>query len=206
MKSLHKEEMMKLINYALQQQIEYLSEEKSKQYFKEYLQSILEDTSTPYFQRCDYVGLSLNELKSKIDTLAKDISELQTYKKKLSSALDIAKELTAEVLINNGIDRIDGNIISSLTLTNATSKTKDEIFIKDENAVLGLGYVKFSVDVEAVEKALQTKEGKKELKKYVDVIPITVTTPAKVKINTKRNPSNNTIETDEILVIEENVA
>ncbi len=197
---------MKLINYALQQQIEYLSEEKSKQYFKEYLQSILEDTSTPYFQRCDYVGLSLNELKSKIDTLAKDISELQTYKKKLSSALDIAKELTAEVLINNGIDRIDGNIISSLTLTNATSKTKDEIFIKDENAVLGLGYVKFSVDVEAVEKALQTKEGKKELKKYVDVIPITVTTPAKVKINTKRNPSNNTIETDEILVIEENVA
>ena len=66
--------------------------------------------------------------------------------------------------------------------------------------------MKFSVDVEAVEKALQTKEGKKELKKYVDVIPITVTTPAKVKINTKRNPSNNTIETDEILVIEENVA
>ena len=33
MKSLHKEEMMKLINYALQQQIEYLSEEKSKQHF-----------------------------------------------------------------------------------------------------------------------------------------------------------------------------
>lgn len=66
--------------------------------------------------------------------------------------------------------------------------------------------MKFSVDVEAVEKALQTKEGKKELKKYVDVIPITVTTPAKVKINTKRNPSNNTIEIDEILVIEENVA
>lgn len=197
---------MKLVNYALQNQIEHLSEEKSKQHFKEYLQSILEDTSTPYFQRCDYVGLSLDELKSKINTLAKDISELQAYKKKLTSALDIAKTLTAEIFNSNGIDRMDGNIISSLTLTNATSKTKDEIFIKDENAVLGLGYVKFSVDVEAVEKALQTKEGKKELKKFVDVIPITVTTPAKVKVNTKRNPSNNTIETDEILVIEENLA
>jgi chromosome segregation ATPase len=114
---------MKLVNYALQQQIEYLSEEKSKQHFKEYLQSILEDTSTPYFQRCDYVGLSLNELKSKIDTLTKDISELQEYKKKLSSALDIAKELTAEVFINNGIDRIDGNIISSLTLTKPSITT-----------------------------------------------------------------------------------
>lgn len=83
MKSLHKEEVMKLVNYALQQQIEYLSEDKSKLHFKEYLQSILEDTSKPYYQRCDYVGLSLNELKSKIDTLAKDISELQTYKKSL---------------------------------------------------------------------------------------------------------------------------
>ena len=28
-------------------------------------------------------------------------------------------------------------------------------------ALINLGYVKFSVDIEAVEKALQTKEGKK---------------------------------------------
>ena len=64
---------------------------------------------------------------------------------------------------------------------------------------------KFSVDVEAVEKALQTKEGKKELKKLVDVMPITVTTPAKIKVNTKRTSVNNVeaIEVDEILVIEE---
>ncbi len=197
---------MKLVNYALQNQIEYIDENKTNTHFKEYLQSILEDTSKPYYQRADYIGLSLNEIKSKIDCLSKDIAELQSYKKKLTTALDIAKTQVAEIFNSNGIDRMDGNIISSLTLTNAISKTKDEIFIKDENAVLGLGYVKFSVDVEAVEKALQTKEGKKELKKYVDVIPITVTTPAKVKVNTKRNPSNNTIETDEILIIEENVA
>ena len=54
-----------------------------------------------------------------------------------------------------------------------TSKTKDEIIIKMKMHLLNLGYVKFSVDLEAVEKALQTKEGKKkELKKFVDVIPI----------------------------------
>ena len=59
--------------------------------------------------------------------------------------------------------------------------------------------------IEAVEKALQTKEGKKELKKLVDVIPITVTTPAKIKVNTKRAAVNNVeaIEVDEILVIEQ---
>ena len=199
---------MKLINYQLQTQIEYLSEDKSKQHFKDYIKLILEDTSKPYYQRADYIGLSLNEIKSKIDTLASDISDLQTLKKKLTSSLEIAKELTANVLVENGIDRIDGNIISSLTLTTPTSKTKDEILIKDENAVMSLGYVKFSVDTEAIEKALQTKEGKKELKKFVDIATITVSTPSKIKVNTKRVSANNTLnieprETDEILIIEE---
>ena len=200
---------MKLVNYQLQTQIEYLSDENkpNNEFFKKYLQSILEDTSKPYYQRADYIGLSINEIKSKIDTLTSDISELQALKKKLSNALDIAKIQVAEIFISNGIDRIDGNIISSLTLTNATSKTKDEIIIKNEDALINLGYVKFSVDMEAVEKALQTKEGKKELKKFVEVIPITVTTPAKIKVNTKRTSANNVevVETDEILVIEEQI-
>ena len=198
---------MKLVNYALQTQIEYLAEEKPNNFFKEYLQGILEDTSKPYYQRADYIGLSLNEIKNKIDTLSSDISELQALKKKLTSALDIAKVQVAEIFASNGIDRIDGNIISSLTLSNATSKTKDEIIIKNEDALINLGYVKFSVDLEAVEKALSTKEGKKELKKFVDVTPITISTPAKIKVNTKRTSANNTqtVETDEILVIEEQI-
>ena len=196
---------MKLVNYQLQTQIEHLGEDKPNNFFKEYLQSILEDTSKPYYQRADYIGLSLNEIKSKIDTLTSDISDLQALKKKLSNALEIAKVQVADIFIANGIDRIDGNIISSLTLTNPTTKTKDEILIKDEKTLINLGYVKFSVDLEAIEKALQTKEGKKELKKLVEVMPITVTTPAKIKVNTKRTSVNNVeeIEVDEILVIEE---
>lgn len=198
---------MKLVNYQLQTQIEYLSDEKSNNFFKEYLQGILEDTSKPYYQRADYIGLSLNEIKNKIDCLTSDISDLQALKKKLSNALDIAKVQVAEIFTSNGIDRMDGNIISSLTLSNATTKTKDEIIIKNEEALINLGYVKFSVDMEAVEKALQTKEGKKELKKYVDVIPITIINPAKIKVNTKRVPANNVeaVETDEILVIEQEI-
>ena len=200
---------MKLVNYQLQTQIEYLCENKTNSHFKDYLKSVLEDTSKPYYQRADYIGLSLNEIKSKIDTLTSDIQDLQALKKRLNSALEIAKELTANVFLENGIDRIDGNIISSLTLTNATSKTKDEIFIKDENAVMGLGYVKFSIDMDAIEKALQTKVGQKELKKFVDATPITITTPAKIKVNTKRASANNVQtelnETDEILVIEQEI-
>jgi hypothetical protein len=197
---------MKLVNYQLQTQIEYLSEDKSKQHFKDYIKTILEDTSKPYYQRADYIGLSLNELKSKIDILTNDISDLQALKKKLTSSLEIAKELTAQIFVDNGIDRMDGNIISSLTLSNATTKSKDVILIKDENAVMQLGYVSFSVDMDAVELALQTKEGKKELKKFVDITNIVTNVPKKVKVNTKRVPVNETNtnnETDEILIIEE---
>jgi hypothetical protein len=198
---------MKLVNYQLQTQIEYLSDDKSNNFFKEYLQGILEDTTKPYYQRADYIGLSLNEIKNKIDCLTSDISDLQALKKKLTTALEIAKVQVAEIFTTNGIDRMDGNIISSLTLSNASSKTKDEIIIKNEEALINLGYVKFSVDMEAVEKALTTKEGKKELKKFVDVMPITITTPAKIKVNTKRASANNiqTVETDEILVIEHQI-
>ena len=196
---------MKLVNYKLQNQIEILSEEKSQKFFKEYLQTILEDTSKPYYQRADYIGLSLNEIKTKIDFLSKDIAELQSYKKKLTTALDIAKTQVAEIFSSNGIDRMDGNIISSLTIQKSSTKEKSTINIKDENKLMGLGFVKFSVDTNAVKKALETKQGQKELKGLVEVVPTIVTTPAKVKVNTKRSSSNNTIETDEILVIEEHL-
>lgn len=198
---------MKLVNYNLQTQIEYLDENKSNSHFKEYLQSILEDTSKPYYQRADYIGLSLNEIKNKIDFLTNDISELQSLKKRLSNALEIAKVQVAEIFISNGIDRIDGNIISSLTLSNESSKDKNIITVLDENKVMGLGYVKFSLDLEAIEKALQTQTGQEELRGLVDITPLSITTPAKVKVNSKRTSVNNSFSsTDEILVIEEQIA
>jgi len=193
---------MKLVNYTLQNQIEALNDSKPKQHFKEYLKTILEDENKPYYSKADYVGLSLNELKNKIDDISTSIKELQSYKKKLSSALDIAKTITAEVLLENGIDRIDGNIISSLTISKPSSKTKTTIKVLDEQAVMGLGYVKFEPDIEAIQKALQTKKGKDELEHLVSIDITTSTTPPKVKINTKRD-INNTISTSELLELKQ---
>jgi len=195
---------MKLINYQLQTQIETLKDTKSKKFFKEYLQNILEDDSKPYYQKADYVGLSLNELKNKIDYIAQNIQELQAYKKKLSSSLDIAKVITAEVFNKNGIDRIDGGIISSITLSKETSKVKETLTIKDEKAVMGLGHVQFEPDTESILKAMKTKEGQEELSKFVSISSDIIITPSKVKINTKRISANT--DTDEILTIEKKVA
>ena len=177
---------MKLVNYKLQTQMENLNEDSTNQYLKEYLKSILEDSNTPYFQKADYIGLSLQEIASKIECIGTDIRELQAYKKKLQTALSLAKELVADVLIQNGVDRVDGNYISSLTLQAESKSTKTDLIILDENKVMGLGYVKFSPDIEAIKIALQTSKGKKELEGLVSVITETTTIKPRVKVNTKK--------------------
>ena len=185
---------MKLVNYKLQTQMENLNESSTNTHFKEYLKSILEDTSTPYFQKADYIGLSLQDIASKIEYIGTDIRELQAYKKKLQTALTLAKELVADVFIQNGVDRVDGNFISSLTLQEESISTKSDVVILDENKVMGLGYVKFTPDIEAIKIALNTAKGKKELEGLVSVITETTTIKPKVKVNSKKaiNNTNNT--------------
>lgn len=185
---------MKLVNYKLQTQMENLNESSTNTHFKEYLKSILEDSSTPYFQKADYIGLSLQEIASKIEYIGTDIRELQNYKKKLQTALTLAKELVADVFISNGVDRVDGNFISSLTLQEESTTTKSDLIILDENKVMTLGYVKFTPDIEAIKIALNTAKGKIELEGLVSVITETTTIKPKVKVNSKKaiNNTNNT--------------
>ena len=185
---------MKLVNYKLQTQMENLNESSTNTHFKDYLKSILEDTSTPYFQKADYIGLSLQDIASKIEHIGTNVRELQNYKKKLQTALTLAKELVADVLIQNGVDRVDGNYISSLTLQAESISTKSDVVILDENKVMGLGYVKFTPDIEAIKIALETPKGKKELEGFVSVITETTTIKPKVKVNSKKaiNNTNNT--------------
>ena len=192
---------MKLVNYKLQTQMENLNEESTNAHFKDYLKSILEDSNTPYFQKADYIGLSLQEIASKIEYIGTDIRELQAYKKKLQTALTLAKELVADVLIQNGVDRVDGNFISSLTLQAESTTTKSDVVVLDENKIMGLGYVKFSPDIEAIKIALETPKGKKELEGLVSVIKETTTIKPKVKVNSKK-AINNTNSTQKPSTIE----
>ncbi len=192
---------MKLVNYKLQTQMENLNENSSNKHFKEYLKSILEDSNTPYFQKADYVGLSLQEIASKIEYIGTDIKELQAYKKKLQTALTLSKELIAEVLIENGVDRVDGNFISSITLQKESKASKTDVVILDKNEVMSLGYVKFEPDIEAIKIALETPKGKKELNGFASLITQTSTIKSKVKVNSKKS-SNNTQDTQKPITLE----
>ena len=196
---------MKLVNTQLQSQMERLSKAKSTEYFIEHIRAILEDTSRPYYKRADYLGLSLLELQSKIDTLTQDIQELQKLKKRLSEASEIAKEVIASIFVIHGIDRMDGNILSSLTLTPETSKTKLSLKILDEEAVMRLGYIKVEPDLQAIEKAMMDIDSMEELDEFVSIESTSVTIPAKIKVNTKKRTSHHT-QVDELLALADNAA
>ena len=136
----------------------------------------------------------MQDIASKIEYIWTIVIELQNYKLIIQTALTLAKELVADVFISNGVDRVDGNLISSLTLQAESISTKSDLIILDENKVMTLGYVKFSPDIEAIKIAINTAKGKKELEGLVSVITETTTIKPKVKVNSKKaiNNTNNT--------------
>jgi hypothetical protein len=194
---------MKMINYRLQNEIENLKVDK-KDWFKNSIRQILE-SDKPYYVKADYIGLSIKELDNKISYIADDIKELQTLKKHLTVAKTTALEVTAEVLAEYGIDRLDGTSISSITITPPKSKTKDIFKIIDSDALIQLGYMNVVVDENAVKEAMCTLEGMNEVDKFIETNIITENIPARIKINSKRNSEQNSNIT-EILTIDNNQA
>ena len=192
-----------IVKYRLQTEMENLKL-GSVNWFKDYIKQVLE-SDKPYYEKADYLAYSINQLQNKIDYVSSEIKELQDLKKSLASSKELAMQITASVLAEYGIDKLEGANISSITITPEKSKTENVILIKDEQAVMRLGFVSFSPDYEAIEKTLSSNDGYawEELSQYVEVSKITTTTQSKIKINNKRNASNNINQMDEILVIEE---
>jgi len=196
---------MEIKKYRLQSEMEHLKE-GNQDWFKDYLRSVLE-SDKPVYAKTDYIATSIKQLENQISYVNDEIKELQSLKKNLTDAKELAMQLTASVLHDYGIDKLEGTTVSSITITPQKVKTSNVITIKDEQAVLGLGYVSFSPDYKAIEQAIETKSGNElsELMQFIDVNTLTVTTPEKIKINNKR-AVNSTKKIDDEIIIEENVA
>ena len=180
---------MKMTNYRLQTEIENIKEDK-QEWFKNYVRQVLE-SNKPYHAKADYIGLSVKELDNKISYISDDIKELQALKKNLTSAKATALEATATVLSEYGIDRLDGTSISSITITPKKTKLKESFKIIDSDALIKLGYFSVVVDEQAVKEAMLTVEGMDTIDEFVEVGVVSEETPAKIKVNPRRNSSNN---------------
>ena len=191
---------MKTTNYRLQTEIEYLSTADQKEWFKNYIRQVLE-SDKPYHAKADYIGLSIKEIDNKINYLTNDIKEMQSLKKSLQTAKTLAQETIASTLLEYGIDRIDGTVVSSITITPQKTKFKEKLVILDEEALIQLGYYKVVADEEAVKKAMQTLESMDEIDRYTQVEVEKEVIPARIKVNTRRGTTNN--QASELLNITE---
>lgn len=196
---------MELKKYRLQSEMENLKQ-GNEEWFKDYVRGVLE-SNKPYFEKADYIAYSINQISNKIDYISNEIKELQELKKSLNNSKELAMQITASILTNEyGISKLESGVaISSITVTPEKSKTSQVITIKNEQAVLGLGYVSFIPDYSAIEVDLvkKSKAELKELMQFIEVNTITETIPEKIKINNKK--AVNSTKSDEI-IIEENVA
>ena len=180
---------MKMTNYRLQTEMEHIKPDNTE-WFKDYVRQVLE-SDKPYHVKTDYIGLSIKEIDNKIEYLSSDIKEMQNLKKSLQNAKAVALEAAASVLAEYGIERLDGTAISSITITPAKIKTKETFNIIDADALMQLGFCKVVIDEEAVREVMSTIEGMNEIDPYVEVGIIEEKIPAKIKVNPKRNSTNN---------------
>ena len=194
---------MKMTNYRLQTEIENIKVDKTE-WFKNYVRQVLE-SEKPYHVKADYIGLSIKELDNKISYIGEDIKELQALKKNLANAKAIALEATASVLQEYGIDRLDGTAISSITITPKKTKLKETFRVINSDALIKLGFYKVVVDEESVKEAMLTLEGMESIDEFVEVGIAKEEVPAKIKVNSRRNSSNNQA-TELLNLVEQQVA
>jgi len=180
---------MKMTNYRLQTEIENIKEDK-QEWFKDYVRQVLE-SNKPYHIKADYIGLSIQELQNKIDYLSEDIKEMNALKKSLTTAKATALQATATVLSEYGIDRLDGTVISSITITPHKTKLTETFKVLDADALIKLGFYTVVVDEQSVKDAMLTVEGMDAIDKYVEIGVVNEEVPAKIKVNARRSSTNN---------------
>lgn len=100
----------------------------------------------------DYVGFVLESLEDRVKRIDETIKELQDAKKAINAQSDIIKIGVSEWLTENGIEKLNGDRISSISVFN--KKESYELVIIDEELVINAGYFKMVVDKTATKQAL----------------------------------------------------
>ena len=156
---------------------------QTKLIFKEEIKNLLEDTSKKEYQKADSIAEMFLDIDEKIDYLKSQIKLLNTIKKQLETSKQTAREIIAEIFEEYGIDRLNGVMISSLTITPSKEEVKEHIVVKDEEALIKLGYAK--VDEKKLQKALYTDKYN-EIEPYIDIELENVVKPSTIKINKRK--------------------
>ncbi len=117
----------------------------------------------------DYVAFGVENLTQNIERAKQAKKELDAYIKEQTSAIETVKEGTAKWLTDNGIDKLEGMRISSLT--SYTPKEKETFNILDNDFFIGMGFKIETVTVDK-EKAREWIDKQIEVNGYHAVVEV----------------------------------
>jgi len=127
----------------------------------------------------DYMELVTGNIETKILNIKNYVAELNSIKKDEEDRLEYIKEQSASWLENEGVKKLEGIHVSSITIND--TKPKENVIIENEEELINIGYYKKTLDKTAVKQALQS--GKK-LEGFATLEIIHMAN--KIKVNKKR--------------------
>ena len=101
----------------------------------------------------DYVGFGLDNLELQMKRYKDYKKELDGLIESVESQIDIIKVSTAKWLKESGVDSLNGDLVSSMKVTQP--KSKEELKITNEESLINQGYFKTTADKTAVKMAIQ---------------------------------------------------
>ena len=140
------------------------------------LNNKLESTSPA--QTVDYMALALDHIDSKIADAKSAVKAIQEVIKHEEARKEHIKEECAVWLEDTGLDKLDGMIVSSVSINK--TKAKENLIVTDEEALINGGYFKTVIDTSKAKKDLL--EGKEVEGARIEVIHVA----NKIKVNKKR--------------------
>jgi len=103
-------------------------------------------------QAVDYVGFALENIDNSIERIDNAIKELQAIKKEALAQSELIKIGVSDWLTSNGIEKLNGDRISSISVFN--KKETQELVIDNEESVINSGHFKMTIDKTSAKHAL----------------------------------------------------
>ena len=142
--------MSKLLNKIAEQSYETRLEYSNIENINVILDAKLEATSP---QRVvDYISLSLDNINSNIERMKEAKKELDSLIKAQGTQKEIIKNGCAGWLSDAGVKKLDGDIVSSVSIY--SPKPKETLKVINEESLINQGYFKTVVDKTAVKNAI----------------------------------------------------
>ena len=162
---------------------------KTQSWFYEAVVGILEDRYLPSFSKADRIAEVFSDLDMKLTYLKEQQQLMQQLKKQLDHAKNNAKVQVAKALKSFGVGKLEGVLVSSITIQPSSESSKMSLEVTDSQALIDTGYFSVIVDEDAVREALSSADRRAE--DYVRVFIETTEKPETIRINKHRTKSAN---------------